>query len=93
MSKEKDVNRRDFLKKMGYAGAAGLGSMALGRRSWGATDIEGGKEVTAVDNDEKGGELNLFVWNGYDADGVLNPFALNDPGGLQKHHILCFQPQ
>jgi spermidine/putrescine transport system substrate-binding protein len=74
MVKEKDVNRRDFLKKMGYAGAAGLGSMALGSRSWGATDIEGGKEVMSVDNDEKGGELNLFVWNGYDADGVLNPF-------------------
>jgi spermidine/putrescine transport system substrate-binding protein len=74
MSGDKRINRRDFLKKVGFAGAAGLGSMALGRRAWTAEDIEGGAEVVAADPDEVGGELNLFVWNGYDADGVLNPF-------------------
>ena len=39
-----------------------------------ASDPEGGKEIFAVDKDEAGKELNLFVWNGYDADAVLNPF-------------------
>ncbi|NIQ37846.1 MAG: twin-arginine translocation signal domain-containing protein [Proteobacteria bacterium] len=74
MPKSKDMNRRDFLKKVGWAGAAGLGSIALGRRAWAAKDIEGGQEVFQVGEEEKGGTLNLFVWNGYDADGVLNPF-------------------
>ena len=71
---EKEMNRRAFLKNMGLLGAAGATTLGMGRWARAAGDIEGGAEVTAVDADEKGGTLNLFVWNGYDADGVLNPF-------------------
>ncbi len=78
MSNEKETNRREFLKRMGYMGAAGMGGMMLGPyltgRALAATDIEGGQEIFVADKDELGQELNLFVWNGYDADGVLNPF-------------------
>ena len=78
MSNEKYSNRREFLKRLGHMGAVGLGGMMLGpsltRRAIAAADPEGGKEIFSVDANEDGGVLNLFVWNGYDADGVLNPF-------------------
>jgi len=74
MSKERGMNRRDFLKSVGLLGAAGMGALGLGRSAWGTTDIEGGQEVFAVDGNEKGKVLNYFTWNGYDADIVLNPF-------------------
>ncbi len=78
MLNEKYGNRREFLKRLGRMGAAGMGGMMLGPyltgRALAATDIEGGKEIFAADKNEIDQELNLFVWNGYDADGVLNPF-------------------
>jgi spermidine/putrescine transport system substrate-binding protein len=78
MSKEKNVDRRDFLKKTGVIGVSGLGSIALGsylsRKALAAVDVQGGAEITTVEDDEKGGTLNYMTWNGYDADGVLNPF-------------------
>ena len=74
MSMKKNMDRRDFMKNVGLLGAAtGAGALGLGRMAW-AKDFEGGKEVFTVDTDEKGGTINLFVWNGYDADAVLNPF-------------------
>ncbi len=78
MSNEKYSNRREFLKNAGRMGAVGMGSMMLGPyltgRALAATDIEGGKEIFTADKNESGEKLNLFVWNGYDADRVLNPF-------------------
>jgi spermidine/putrescine transport system substrate-binding protein len=78
MSSKKKSNRREFLKQVGRMGTVGLGGMILGpsltSRAFAATDPEGGSEIFAVDSNESGGTLNLFVWNGYDADGVLNPF-------------------
>ncbi len=78
MSNGQNSNRREFLKRLGRMGAVGMGGMMLGPyltgRALAATDIEGGKEIFAADKNEIGQEINLFVWNGYDADGVLNPF-------------------
>ena len=78
MSDKKCSNRRDFLKHVGRMGAAGMGSMMIGSyltdKALAAVDIEGGQEIFSVDKNERGKTLNLFVWNGYDSDSVLNPF-------------------
>ena len=74
MSKKGGTNRRDFLKKMGLMGAAGAGSMALGKQALAADPPGGGQEIYTVDDSEKGEALNLYVWSGYDADNVVNPF-------------------
>lgn len=74
---KKKGTRREFLKTVGIAGAAGLGGLVGGplvRKAFAATDIQGGEEIHRVDENEKGGTLNYFTWAGYDADSVLNPF-------------------
>ena len=74
MGVKKGSNRREFLKKVGLMGAAGAGAMALGKDALAAKDIQGGQEIHKVDDNEKGKKLSYYTWNGYDADGVLNPF-------------------
>jgi len=71
---ERIMNRRLFLKNMGVigAGAIAMGPL-MGDMAW-AKDINGGREIFTVQDDERQRTLNYMTWNGYDADRVLDPF-------------------
>ena len=71
--KIKKLNRRRLIKGIGgITTIAGISASPIGSL---AANLIGGNEITSVDSNEKGSELNFLCWEGYDYPENSDPFS------------------